>query len=244
MNKQSVNQNLIFDFGMHIGQDTEFYLAKGFDVVAVEANPILVAEAESKFSEFIKSGRLVIVNSGISDETSSRIPFYVNHQYSEWSSFIEDIGARGGKYHTINIDVLATPVLFQKYGTPYYLKIDIEGFDLKVIQSLRDVEALPTYISAENGQENMIRELSSLGYQSFKFLNQALIEGRKSTIILDGQLVKEHIFPHGASGEFGEDTCGQWMNLDDVIKVSQSHWQKPNLDANVDGWYDIHARLF
>ena len=35
-------KNLIFDIGMHIGQDTEFYLKKGFCVVAVEANPKLV----------------------------------------------------------------------------------------------------------------------------------------------------------------------------------------------------------
>ena len=29
--------DLIFDIGMHIGQDTEVYLKKGFRVVAVEA---------------------------------------------------------------------------------------------------------------------------------------------------------------------------------------------------------------
>ena len=239
-----MNPNLIYDFGMHIGQDTDFYLAKGFDVVAVEANPILVKEAENKFADYIKMGRLIIVNSGISDETSSQIPFYVNHQYSEWSSFIESIGARGGKYHTINVDVLATSELLKQYGTPYYLKIDIEGFDLKVIQSLRGVDTLPTYISAENGQEAMIRELAELGYKSFKFINQATIEGTKSIVNLNGKIVKEHVFPHGASGNFGEDTDGQWMNLDDVIKESQAYWQKPDLDANIDGWYDIHARIF
>ena len=34
--------DLIYDVGMHNGADTAFYLAKGFRVVAVEANPELV----------------------------------------------------------------------------------------------------------------------------------------------------------------------------------------------------------
>ena len=46
-------KNLIFDIGMHVGQDTEFYLKKGFNVVAVEANPKLVKENTEKFKEYI-----------------------------------------------------------------------------------------------------------------------------------------------------------------------------------------------
>jgi hypothetical protein len=33
--------NLIYDFGMHDGADTDYYLRKGFRVVAVEADPLL-----------------------------------------------------------------------------------------------------------------------------------------------------------------------------------------------------------
>lgn len=36
------DENLIFDAGAHRGDDTDFYLGKGFRVVAAEANPILV----------------------------------------------------------------------------------------------------------------------------------------------------------------------------------------------------------
>ena len=31
--------DLIYDVGMHRAEDTEFYLAKGFRVIAVEASP-------------------------------------------------------------------------------------------------------------------------------------------------------------------------------------------------------------
>jgi hypothetical protein len=34
-----MHPDLIYDLGMHRGGDTQFYLEKGFRVVAVEANP-------------------------------------------------------------------------------------------------------------------------------------------------------------------------------------------------------------
>ena len=34
--------NLIYDVGLHLGEDTEYYLKKGFRVIAFEANPELV----------------------------------------------------------------------------------------------------------------------------------------------------------------------------------------------------------
>ena len=42
-------QNLIFDVGLHKGEDTDFYLKKGFSVVAFEADPDLVAACQERF---------------------------------------------------------------------------------------------------------------------------------------------------------------------------------------------------
>ncbi len=36
---EAMNKSLIIDVGMHTGRDTEFYLKKGFEVIAIEANP-------------------------------------------------------------------------------------------------------------------------------------------------------------------------------------------------------------
>ena len=35
---EDVNLNLVFDIGMHLGADTEFYLKKGFNVIGFEAS--------------------------------------------------------------------------------------------------------------------------------------------------------------------------------------------------------------
>ena len=60
-----MDTKLIFDIGMHHGLDTEFYLLKGFRVVAVEANPLLVRNAQERFANYLRSEQLVIVNLGI-----------------------------------------------------------------------------------------------------------------------------------------------------------------------------------
>lgn len=240
----SFDKNLIYDIGMHVGQDTKYYLEKGFRVVAVEANPVLAKEASMKFKNYIEQGSLIIIDKGIANGGSTAIPFYINNFDSAWSSFIEDIGSRGGSYETININVTSIPSLFEQHGYPYYLKIDIEGLDYDLIKSLRNVTTLPPYISAENGQEHMIRELVHLGYQSFKFINQAHIGGRHSIIPSKEGITVDFIFDHGASGEFGEDTPGEWMPMDAVIEISNRYWSNPLRDANIDGWYDVHARIF
>ena len=50
------DRNLIFDIGMHIGQDTEFYLKKGFRVVAIEADPTLAEAAGENSHHRLQAG--------------------------------------------------------------------------------------------------------------------------------------------------------------------------------------------
>jgi len=57
--------DLIYDIGMHEGEDSKFYLAKGFRVVAVEADPLLCEQAADRLGQFIQSGQLTIVNRAI-----------------------------------------------------------------------------------------------------------------------------------------------------------------------------------
>ena len=61
------DKNLIFDVGLHRGEDTEFYLKKGFRVVAFEANPELVALCSQKFMPFMNQGQLNIIQGAIAE---------------------------------------------------------------------------------------------------------------------------------------------------------------------------------
>src|SRR5438045_6735910 len=64
-------QDLIMDIGAHVGDDTRFYLDKGFAVVAVEANPVLVTSMKERFSEDIKKGFLTIETFAIGSRSES-----------------------------------------------------------------------------------------------------------------------------------------------------------------------------
>jgi hypothetical protein len=50
-------------------------------------------------------------------------------------------------------------------------------------------------------------------------------------------------FPFGASGPFGEETVGVWKTAEEILLEIQAYWNNPALDANIHGWYDLHARL-
>jgi FkbM family methyltransferase len=71
-----MNPKLIYDVGMHNGDDTAYYLRRGFRVVAIEPNPTLVATASERFCREIEAGELKILNVGVAAE-DGELPFWV-----------------------------------------------------------------------------------------------------------------------------------------------------------------------
>ena len=74
------HNDLIYDVGMHKGEDTEFYLRKGFRVIAFEANPELVDLCRVRLKRFIEQGQLKIVEGAIVDKKEieagrQKVPF-------------------------------------------------------------------------------------------------------------------------------------------------------------------------
>ena len=77
--------NLIYDLGSHNGQDSEFYLKKGFTVVAVEANPARMRRLETAFSREIAEGRYVLVEKAVG-ERFGKVTFFLNTERSIWGT--------------------------------------------------------------------------------------------------------------------------------------------------------------
>ncbi len=234
-------KDLIFDLGFHIGQDTEFYLKKGFRVVAIDANPILIEEGKAKFAKAIAERRLVLINVGIGEKTET-LSFYVNKTHSEWSSFDPKIGATRGEYYLIDVPVVTLESIIGDFGVPYYLKVDIEGHDFIAIKSLRG-QGKPQYVSIENGHDFMIDELYQQGYSKFKFINQKYVRDIRLTPPAKEGVYVDHVFVPGASGPFGEELPGEWLSKEAVTKLSNDYWQNPQRNDSIHGWYDLHASL-
>ena len=254
---ETIQTDLIYDLGMHDGQDTDFYLKKGFRVVAVEANGALAAEGRRRFSKEIIEGRLHILQVAVANEERS-YEFIINKQNSKWSSIFKQWGERGHKgSETETVQGVRLENIARVFGVPYYLKIDIEGADLIALNAVRRMPARPKMISVEGGGEDFLKVFAELGYDRFAIVNQKDVP---STALPDpareGRFAK-HEFPLGATGPFGREIEGEWLTLEEtarkraefraIIKAIQEKFpgdrnrimqerQRQNL-----GWYDVHA---
>jgi FkbM family methyltransferase len=91
-----MDRNLIFDVGMNICEDTDFYLKKGFKVVAIEANPALCERAVETHDQEIQRGELCVLNVAILDRKGS-LRFYVCNEMSAWSTAHTQMRTTGQK---------------------------------------------------------------------------------------------------------------------------------------------------
>jgi FkbM family methyltransferase len=174
---------LVYDVGFNVGQDSAFYLAQGHRVVAVEADPTLAERGRLKFSAEIASGRLRIVNVGIAEQEGTA-DFWICEDKPEFNSFHREIAARDAYRHSkIIVPTTRFKKVLEQHGTPYYLKIDIEGHDMLCLQDL-DPADLPAFISVESecpvdarsdGLRDgiaVLKQLRELGYERFKLIDQ------------------------------------------------------------------------
>ena len=166
-----MHQDLIYDVGMHNGDDTAYYIHLGYRVVAIEANPQLVTRAVERFREHVRSGQLQILNVGIAEQ-EGELPFWICEPVSEWSSFDRSIASRNGSAHyPITVRCRQFGSILEEFGIPYYLKIDIEGNDFLCVQELSP-DRLPRFISVEAGGVQIVSLMAQRGFKRFKAISQ------------------------------------------------------------------------
>lgn len=265
----AVQHDLVYDLGLHEGQDTEFYLAKGFRVVAVDANDRLCAQARERFAGFVESGQLTVVNQAIAREPGE-VTFYDNEN-SVWGTIDADWAARndrgGARSTTRTVTATTMAAVLAEHGVPHYLKIDIEGMDMVALEGLRGVPVPPTYVSLESDKvsfRQLRREfevLGELGYHRFKVVSQRDVPKQRLPYpAREGRFV-EHEFVAGSSGAFGEEAPGRWLTEAQAIERYRPAFLQYALTGDepfvrsralrlllrVAGlrtnWYDTHARF-
>jgi len=207
---------------MHNGDDTDFYLRKGFKVLAVEAAPQHVERANARFRAAIEADRLTILNVAVAD-FEGEIEFFLSEE-DGWASTRADMADKGLGFGQQRIVVPCTTLdkILVGYPTPYFIKIDIEGRDRDCIESLRRLPEKPKFVSfeadlADPGQATaMLSMLASYGYKRFKLVNQAFHSIlRMPNPPLEGRYVTMRFNKH-MSGPLGEESPGSWLSLDQV----------------------------
>jgi len=218
--------NLIYDVGLHHGQDTDFYLKRGFDVIAFEANPENAEVCRKKFADALKTGQLTIVEGAIVENSSQKeVTFYRNKDHSLWGSTSEDWAYRNEVMGTSNEVIKVRAVSFgeclERYGVPFYLKADIVGSEMICLRALREFENKPDYISIRSEKvifrrlEDEFNIFEELGYDQFKAVQQHFTDVKIQIPSSNGKKL-EYEFAEGASGPFGEETTGKWKTREQV----------------------------
>jgi O-antigen/teichoic acid export membrane protein len=235
------NPNLIYDVGMHKGQDTDFYLKKGFRVIGFEANPENAAFCRERFAAAIESGDLIIVEGAITeffstDANSKTVKFYRNENHSLWGSTSDDWAYRNEVMGTSNEVIEVAAVNFtnalEKYGIPFYLKADIVGSETICLKSLLEFENKPDYLSIRSEKvifrrlEKEFELLEQLGYNRYKAVQQEFSHLKVSINSNGGEQL--YSFEEGGSGPFAEETEGEWKTkdkvLDDYKRIFVYYW--------------------
>lgn len=239
---ENMDTDLIFDVGLHRGEDTAFYLAMGYRVVGFEANPELAHLCRERFGAEIREGRLTIVEGAIQAQPAGSVTFY-RHPLSAWGTINGDWARRNtalGASDQLEVAAVDFSEALRELGIPRYLKIDIEGSDKVCLQALREFDKRPAYVSLESEKKHfvdLIAEfdlLETLGYDRFAVVQQAGIHAQPtSTTRIDGTTVTYRFEPD-ASGSFGVDV-GPWMTRARALETYRRIFRRYRLlgDASV-----------
>lgn len=226
-----------YDIGMHNGDDTDYYLRKGYDVVAVEANPDLCRQVAERFATEVRSGRLKIMNVAISD-SAGELDFYFHNRESEWGTIVRPQDLTD--WTKASVKTLPITEIVDRNCDIDFIKIDIEGADLLALNSLDKAGLRPRSISCEAHNITILCKLILMGYRRFRLVNGKLARKnfRKHRITtLDGQRLKFG-FSKNSSGPFGVDLPGDWYSADQIMHL----WTGRALMYGP-GWFDVHAEL-
>lgn len=161
------------------------------------------------------------------------------------------------------LDVIA------EWGVPYYMKIDIEGWDIKLLRQILEHSIKPEYLSVEvsiRQYPEMLNILDKIGYREYQLVSQRSVPDQvEPSEGFEGIAINPE-FTLGNSGLFGKDLPDAWVSIADIKKqlgavsaqdlalraVMKIHRNlpvdiglaklTPKVLPKAYDWFDLHAR--
>jgi len=146
--------DLAFDVGANYGNRTKAFLALGARVVAFEPQPDCANYLELALG---RERRFQLVQKALGDKAGRAEMRIANHNVlSTLSSNWIEATSKSGRFSseswgtTIPVDVTTLDSAIDSFGTPSFVKIDVEGFELEVLSGLsKPVQSLSIEYTAE-----------------------------------------------------------------------------------------------
>ncbi len=133
--------DLCFDIGAHLGNRTNAWTALGAKVVAVDPQPQCMHYLKQKFGN---DPSVVLLQKAVADKPgeasffiSELTPTISTMAAKDWRDTIADNTSFKVTWdETIPVEVITLDQLITTYGVPDFCKIDVEDFEVQVLQGL------------------------------------------------------------------------------------------------------------
>ena len=230
-------KRIIYDIGSNNGDDIPYYLLKSDTVISVEANPDLTNQIKCKFAKEISENRVVVENCVMTDsDDMGNVDFYLHKNDHTLSQFPIPSCKTINQFEKTKLPSKSITSIINKYGTPYYIKLDVEHYEVPLLKNLFENNIKPPFISAEAKTIEVFETLVNLGkYSLFKLVNGwSIVDIYKDRFIevYEKSVNVKYSFPYHSSGPFAYDLDGLWLDEIDFRLL---------LKDNEEPWKDIHA---
>lgn len=170
----------ILDIGAFHGAFTDTcrgLFGNALEVVMVEANPSLVPSLEEKYKN---NTNITVLNCVMAKDNNVLIDFYVSDAgtvstaSTDWITKSRFANQDGCGWHApVKINSRSLDSLINEFGEFDVMKIDVEGYELEVLEGLTKKTKEICFEWAEEEYEKInktISHLESLGYSEFGFI--------------------------------------------------------------------------
>jgi len=134
-------ESLCFDVGAHVGNRVRSWVGLGANVVAIEPQPQMVDVLERFYGDYFK---VIIAPVGLADRVG-QMTLHINRRNPTLTTFsqewVDGFSANPDLVAapwdgTAEVGVTTLDALIEEFGSPDFCKIDVEGFEDKVLQGL------------------------------------------------------------------------------------------------------------
>jgi len=163
--------DLCFDVGANKGNVTDVFLELGAKVIAVEPQPKCIKYLKKRFGN---KPEFTLVGKGLSDK-EGKLTLFICKEADNLSTFSDNWNEVFPNHKWLEkkiVQVTTLDDLIKKFGMPIFCKIDVEGYETKVLKGLsQPIPSLSFEFTKKTADktENCLVRLKSLGYKQFNF---------------------------------------------------------------------------